>query len=53
LTKEVDEAFEHVTGEILRSDLATRGDRRAHLIEVGRAGVTLGQVLFEPAALAA
>jgi hypothetical protein len=48
---EVDETFDHVTRQVLGTDATAGGDGRAHLIEVGGAGVATGQVLFEPASL--
>jgi hypothetical protein len=51
LTEQVDEALDDVAREVLGTDLAARGDGRAHLLEVGRAGVAPGQVLLEATAL--
>jgi hypothetical protein len=51
LAKQIDESLDDVTRQIFRSDPATRGDSRTHLIEVGRTGVARGEVLFEAASM--
>jgi hypothetical protein len=51
LTEEIDESLEYVTRQVVGADRATGGDGRAHLIEVGGAGIASGEVLFQAAAL--
>src|SRR5665213_2652878 len=51
LTEQVHEALDDVAREVLGTDGATRGDRGAHLIQVGRARVALSKVLLEAASV--